>query len=175
MKPEDKEYEMERFISGKTNILVSTTVIEVGVNIPNASVMIIESAERFGLSQLHQLRGRIGRGKYKSYCILMMGNKTTNDSKIRIDTMVKSSDGFVIAEKDLELRGPGDIMGTQQSGVIPLKIANIVEDKATISLIRNYIKELLVSDKDLKKDENKIILETYQHLNKNNNIWDYIS
>jgi len=175
MKPEDKEYEMERFISGKTNILVSTTVIEVGVNIPNASVMIIESAERFGLSQLHQLRGRIGRGKYKSYCILMTGNKTTNDSKIRIDTMVKSSDGFVIAEKDLELRGPGDIMGTQQSGVIPLKIANIVEDKATISLIRNYIKELLVSDKDLKKDENKIILETYQHLNKNNNIWDYIS
>ena len=175
MKPEDKEYEMERFISGKTNILVSTTVIEVGVNIPNASVMIIESAERFGLSQLHQLRGRIGRGKYKSYCILMTGNKTTNDSKIRIDTMVKSSDGFVIAEKDLELRGPGDIMGTQQSGVIPLKIANIVEDKAIISLIRNYIKELLVSDKDLKKDENKIILETYQHLNKNNNIWDYIS
>ena len=175
MKPEDKEYEMERFISGKTNILVSTTVIEVGVNIPNASVMIIESAERFGLSQLHQLRGRIGRGKYKSYCILMTGNKTTNDSKIRIDTMVKSSDGFVIAEKDLELRGPGDIMGTQQSGVIPLKIANIVEDKATISIIRNYIKELLVSDKDLKKDENKIILETYQHLNKNNNIWDYIS
>ena len=129
MKPEDKEYEMERFISGKTNILVSTTVIEVGVNIPNASVMIIESAERFGLSQLHQLRGRIGRGKYKSYCILMTGNKTTNDSKIRIDTMVKSSDGFVIAEKDLELRGPGDIMGTQQSGVIPLKIANIIYDK----------------------------------------------
>ena len=105
----------------------------------------------------------------------MTGNKTTDDSKIRIDTMVKSSDGFVIAEKDLELRGPGDIMGTQQSGVIPLKIANIVEDKATISLIRNYIKELLISDKDLKKDENKIILETYQHLNKNNNIWDYIS
>ena len=175
MKPEDKEYEMERFISGKTNILVSTTVIEVGVNIPNASVMIIESAERFGLSQLHQLRGRIGRGTYKSYCILMTGNKTTNDSKIRIDTMVKSSDGFVIAEKDLELRGPGDIMGTQQSGVIPLKIANIVEDKETISLIRNYIKGLLISDKDLKKDENKIILETYQHLNKNNNIWDYIS
>ena len=175
MKPEDKEYEMERFISGKTNILVSTTVIEVGVNIPNASVMIIESAERFGLSQLHQLRGRIGRGTYKSYCILMTGNKTTNDSKIRIDTMVKSSDGFVIAEKDLELRGPGDIMGTQQSGVIPLKIANIVEDKETISLIRNYIKELLISDKDLKKDENRIILETYQHLNKNNNIWDYIS
>ena len=175
MKPEDKEYEMERFISGKTNILVSTTVIEVGVNIPNASVMIIESAERFGLSQLHQLRGRIGRGKYKSYCILMTGNKTTNDSKIRIDTMVKSSDGFVIAEKDLELRGPGDIMGTQQSGIIPLKIADIIEDKETISLIRNHIKELLISDKDLKKNENKIILETYQHLNKNNNIWDYIS
>ena len=175
MRAEDKDYEMERFISGKTNILVSTTVIEVGVNIPNASVMIIESAERFGLSQLHQLRGRIGRGSYKSYCILMSGNKITNDSKIRIKTMVESSDGFVIAEKDLELRGPGDIMGTQQSGVIPLKIANIVDDKEIISLIRDHIKELLISDKDLKKNENKIILETYQHLNKNNNIWDYIS
>ena len=175
MKPEDKDYEMERFISGKTNILVSTTVIEVGVNIPNASVMIIESAERFGLSQLHQLRGRIGRGSHKSYCILMTGNKTTSDSKIRIDTMVNSSNGFVIAEKDLELRGPGNIMGTQQSGIIPLKIANIIEDKEMMGIIRNYVKNILLTDKNFEKKENKIILETYKHLNKNNNIWNYIS
>ena len=175
MKAQDKEYEMERFISGKTNILISTTVIEVGVDIPNASVMIIESAERFGLSQLHQLRGRVGRGEHKSYCILMTGNKTTNDSKARIDTMVKSNDGFVIAEKDLELRGPGNIMGTQQSGIVPLKIASLIEDKAMISTIREYVKRVLSTDKDISKSKNRIILETYKHLNKNNDIWNYIS
>ena len=175
MKAQDKEYEMERFISGKTNILISTTVIEVGVDIPNASVMIIESAERFGLSQLHQLRGRVGRGEHKSYCILMTGNKTTNDSKARIDTMVKSNDGFVIAEKDLELRGPGNIMGTQQSGIVPLKIASLIEDKAMISTIREYVKKILSTDKNMSKSKNRIILETYKHLNKNNDIWNYIS
>ena len=175
MKAQDKDYEMERFISGKTNILVSTTVIEVGVDIPNASVMIIESAERFGLSQLHQLRGRVGRGEHKSYCILMSGNKTTNDSKVRIDTMVKSNDGFVIAEKDLELRGPGNIMGTQQSGIIPLKIASLIEDKVMISTIREYVKRVLSADKNISKSKNRIILETYKHLNKNNDIWNYIS
>ena len=175
MKSQDKDYEMERFISGKTNILVSTTVIEVGVDIPNASVMIIESAERFGLSQLHQLRGRVGRGEHKSYCILMTGNKTTNDSKARIDTMVNSNDGFIIAEKDLELRGPGNIMGTQQSGIVPLKIASLIEDKAMISTIREYVKRVLSTDKDISKSKNRIILETYKHLNKNNDIWNYIS
>ena len=175
MKAQDKEYEMERFISGKTNILVSTTVIEVGVDIPNASVMIIESAERFGLSQLHQLRGRVGRGEHKSYCILMTGNKTTNDSKNRIDTMVKSNDGFVIAEKDLELRGPGNIMGTQQSGIVSLKIASLIEDKVMISTIREYVKRILSKDKNISKIKNRIILETYKHLNKNNDIWNYIS
>ena len=175
MKSQDKDYEMERFISGKTNILVSTTVIEVGVDIPNASVMIIESAERFGLSQLHQLRGRVGRGEHKSYCILMTGNKTTNDSKARIDTMVKSNDGFIIAEKDLELRGPGNIMGTQQSGIVPLKIASLIEDKVMISTIREYVKRILSTDKDISKSKNRIILETYKHLNKNNDIWNYIS
>ena len=175
MKPEDKDYEMERFISGTTNILVSTTVIEVGVDIPNASVMIIESAERFGLSQLHQLRGRVGRGTHKSYCILMSGNKTTNDSKIRINTMVKSNDGFEIAEKDLEIRGPGNLMGTQQSGIIPLKIANLVSDKNMISTIRDYVKKILATDQNLTKKENTTILNTYKHLNKNNNIWNYIS
>ena len=175
MKSQDKDYEMERFISGKTNILVSTTVIEVGVDIPNASVMIIESAERFGLSQLHQLRGRVGRGEHKSYCILMTGNKTTNDSKARIDTMVKSNDGFIIAEKDLELRGPGNIMGTQQSGIVPLKIASLIEDKVMISTIREYVKRVLSADKNISKSKNRIILETYKHLNKNNDIWNYIS
>jgi len=175
MKPEDKEYEMQRFIAGATNILVSTTVIEVGVDIPNASVMIIESAERFGLSQLHQLRGRVGRGTHKSYCILMSGNKTTNDSKIRINTMVKSNDGFEIAEKDLEIRGPGNLMGTQQSGIIPLKIVNLVSDKNMIGTIRDYVKEILANDKNLTKKENTVILNTYKHLNKNNDIWNYIS
>ncbi len=175
MKPEDKDYEMQRFISGLTNILVSTTVIEVGVDVPNASVMIIESAERFGLSQLHQLRGRVGRGTHKSYCILMSGNKTTNDSKVRINTMVKSNDGFEIAEKDLEIRGPGNLMGTQQSGIIPLKIVNLVTDKNMISSIRNYVKEILASDQNLTKKQNAVILNTYKHLNRNNDIWNYIS
>ena len=175
MKPEDKDYEMQRFISGTTDILVSTTVIEVGVDIPNASVMIIESAERFGLSQLHQLRGRVGRGTHESYCILMSGNKTTNDSKIRINTMVKSNDGFEIAEKDLEIRGPGNLMGTQQSGIIPLKIVNLVSDKNMISTIRDYVKKILTTDQNLTKKENIIILNTYKHLNKNNDIWNYIS
>jgi len=175
MKPEDKDYEMQRFISGTTDILVSTTVIEVGVDIPNASVMIIESAERFGLSQLHQLRGRVGRGTHESYCILMSGNKTTNDSKIRINTMVKSNDGFEIAEKDLEIRGPGNLMGTQQSGIIPLKIVNLVSDKNMISTIRDYVKKILTTDQNLTKKENTIILNTYKHLNKNNDIWNYIS
>ena len=175
MKPEDKDYEMQRFISGLTNILVSTTVIEVGVDVPNASVMIIESAERFGLSQLHQLRGRVGRGTHKSYCILMSGNKTTNDSKVRINTMVKSNDGFEIAEKDLEIRGPGNLMGTQQSGIIPLKIVNLVNDKNMISSIRNYVKEILASDQNLTKKQNAVILNTYKHLNRNNDIWNYIS
>jgi ATP-dependent DNA helicase RecG len=175
MKSEDKGYEMQRFISGLTNILVSTTVIEVGVDVPNASVMIIESSERFGLSQLHQLRGRVGRGTHKSYCILMSGNKTTNDSKIRINTMVKSNDGFEIAEKDLEIRGPGNLMGTQQSGIIPLKIVNLVNDKNMISSIRNYVKKILASDQNLTKKQNAVILNTYKHLNRNNDIWNYIS
>ena len=175
MKSEDKGYEMQRFISGLTNILVSTTVIEVGVDVPNASVMIIESAERFGLSQLHQLRGRVGRGTHKSYCILMSGNKITNDSKVRINTMVKSNDGFEIAEKDLEIRGPGNLMGTQQSGIIPLKIVNLVNDKNMISSIRNYVKKILASDQNLTKKQNAVILNTYKHLNRNNDIWNYIS
>ncbi|HMR58267.1 MAG TPA: ATP-dependent DNA helicase RecG, partial [Cyclobacteriaceae bacterium] len=128
MKPEAKDYEMARFVKGETKIMVATTVIEVGVDVPNASVMIIESAERFGLSQLHQLRGRVGRGAEQSYCILMTGNKLSADSRIRIDTMVKTNNGFEISETDLKLRGPGDLMGTQQSGALDLLIADLGKD-----------------------------------------------
>ena len=128
MKNDDKEYEMKRFSKGETQIMVATTVIEVGVDVPNASVMIIESSERFGLSQLHQLRGRVGRGNKQSYCILMSGTNISNDSKLRIDTMVKTNNGFEIAEVDLKIRGPGNIMGTQQCGVLNLKIADISKD-----------------------------------------------
>uniref|UniRef100_UPI0037535CD3 ATP-dependent DNA helicase RecG n=1 Tax=Flavobacterium sp. TaxID=239 RepID=UPI0037535CD3 len=138
MKPADKDAEMKRFAEGKTNIMVATTVIEVGVNIPNASVMIVESAERFGLSQLHQLRGRVGRGADQSYCILMTSHKIGADSKTRMETMVATNDGFEIAEVDLKLRGPGDIMGKQQSGVLNLQIADLVRDKDILLLARNY-------------------------------------
>ncbi len=130
----------------ETQIMVATTVIEVGVNVPNASVMIIESAERFGLSQLHQLRGRVGRGAEQSYCILMTSHKLSADSKTRLQTMVRTSDGFEIAEVDLRLRGPGDIMGTQQSGVLNLKIADIIKDKDILQSARVYAKKLLKED-----------------------------
>ncbi|MFZ4679055.1 MAG: ATP-dependent DNA helicase RecG, partial [Flavobacterium sp.] len=143
MKPAEKDAEMKRFAEGKTNIMVATTVIEVGVNIPNASVMIIESAERFGLSQLHQLRGRVGRGAEQSYCILMTSFKLSNDSKIRLETMCKTNDGFEIAEVDLKLRGPGDIMGKQQSGVLQLQIADLVRDRDILLVARNEALKLL--------------------------------
>lgn len=175
MKPADKDYEMQRFIKGETNIMVATTVIEVGVNVPNASVMIIESAERFGLSQLHQLRGRVGRGAEQSYCILMTSHKLSADSKTRLETMVRTSDGFEIAEVDLRLRGPGDIMGTQQSGIMNLKIADIIKDKDILQNARFYAKKTLSSDPTLSYSENKVILNTYQELAKFKNIWNYIS
>src|SRR5690606_4064812 len=166
MKPADRDYEMQRFIKGETNIMVATTVIEVGVNVPNASVMIIESAERFGLSQLHQLRGRVGRGAEQSYCILMTGHKLSDDSKTRLQTMVKTTDGFEIAEVDLRLRGPGDIMGTQQSGVLNLKIADIIKDKDILQNARFYAKKVLSTDPRLSHSKNKAILNTYQELTK---------
>ncbi|GGI57659.1 ATP-dependent DNA helicase RecG [Winogradskyella haliclonae] len=175
MKPADKDYEMQRFVKGETNIMVATTVIEVGVNVPNASVMIIESAERFGLSQLHQLRGRVGRGAEQSYCILMTSHKLSNDSKTRLETMVRSSDGFEIAEVDLKLRGPGDIMGTQQSGVLNLRIADIVKDKDILQQARYYAKQVLKIDPSLALPENNVILETYRQMSKYRNIWNYIS
>lgn len=175
MKPGDKDYEMERFVRGETQIMVATTVIEVGVNVPNASVMIIESAERFGLSQLHQLRGRVGRGAEQSYCILMTGHKLSSDSRTRLETMVSTTDGFEIAEVDLKLRGPGDLMGTQQSGVLNLKIADIVKDNQILKLARFHALQLLKEDPNLELEKNKIVKHTYSQLVKNKNIWNYIS
>jgi ATP-dependent DNA helicase RecG len=175
MKSSDKEFEMQRFLKGETQIMVATTVIEVGVNIPNASVMVIESAERFGLSQLHQLRGRVGRGVDQSYCILMTSFKLTNDAKTRLDTMVNTSDGFEIAEADLRLRGPGDLMGTQQSGVLSLRIADVVKDAKILQRAREEAISVLKNDPNLSKPENKNINNTYQEITKNRAIWANIS
>jgi ATP-dependent DNA helicase RecG len=175
MKPADKEYEMNRFVKGETQIMVATTVIEVGVNVPNASVMIIESSERFGLSQLHQLRGRVGRGSEQSYCILMTGVKLSNDSKTRLETMVRTNDGFEIADVDLKLRGPGDLMGTQQSGVLDMKIADIVKDSDILVLAREMALEILNDDPQLLKPENRPIWETYQNISKSKTMWGNIS
>ncbi|MFP9115407.1 ATP-dependent DNA helicase RecG [Flavobacterium sp. RHBU_3] len=175
MKPADKDSEMARFAAGKTNIMVATTVIEVGVNVPNASVMVIESAERFGLSQLHQLRGRVGRGAEQSYCILMTGQKLSNDSQIRMETMCRTNDGFEIAEVDLKLRGPGDIMGTQQSGVLNLQIADLVKDREILSLARQYAIALLKADPGMNAPENAAMRNAYIEITKKKNIWNYIS
>lgn len=157
MKPADKDFEMMRFVNGETQIMVATTVIEVGVNVPNASMMIIESAERFGLSQLHQLRGRVGRGAEQSFCILMTGDKISPDSRKRMSTMVNSNDGFEISEVDLQLRGPGDILGTQQSGVLELKISNLSKDGQLVGLTREVAKKVLVNDPELKEERNSEI------------------
>ena len=175
MKTDDKDFEMQRFIKVETQIMVATTVIEVGVNIPNASVMIIESAERFGLSQLHQLRGRVGRGADQSYCILMTGDKLSTEAMTRLETMVRTSDGFEIAEVDLKLSGPGDLMGTQQSGLLKLKIADIVKDNAILGRARQYAQKVLKEDPQLEKDHNKILARTYAQLMKHKDIWTYIS
>ncbi|WP_396161607.1 ATP-dependent DNA helicase RecG [Flavobacterium sp.] len=175
MKPADKDEEMRRFSEGKTNIMVATTVIEVGVNVPNASVMVIESAERFGLSQLHQLRGRVGRGAEQSYCILMTSHKLSNDSKIRMETMVRTNDGFEISEVDLKLRGPGDIMGKQQSGVLNLQIADLVKDKDILQLARHHAIKLLKDDAPMEKPEHAKLREAFIELSKKKTIWNYIS
>src|SRR5574343_146171 len=175
MKPADKDEEMKRFVEGKTNIMIATTVIEVGVNVPNASVMVIESAERFGLSQLHQLRGRVGRGAEQSYCILMTSHKLSNDSKIRMETMVRTNDGFEISEVDLKLRGPGDIMGKQQSGVLNLQIADLVRDKEMLQLARHHAIKLLKDDAPMEKPEHAKLREAFIELSKKKTIWNYIS
>ena len=175
MKSEDKEYEMKRFVEGITDIMVATTVIEVGVNVPNASVMIIESAERFGLSQLHQLRGRVGRGSEQSYCILMSGNKISNEGKERLKTMVETSDGFKISEVDLKLRGAGDMMGTKQSGELQFKIAELIKDGNILEYSRKVAITLLEEDEKLEKEENKNILKAYLPFAKQRNNWSRIS
>ena len=175
MKPKDKEYEMQQFVAGKTQILVATTVIEVGVDVANASVMIIESAEKFGLSQLHQLRGRVGRGSDQSYCILMASHKLTNDAKTRLNTMVETTDGFKIAEVDLRLRGPGNLMGTQQSGVLNLKIADIIRDSDVLKMARYAAQDLLSEDPNLELPNNKNILQTYLEIERRTGAWANIS
>ena len=174
MKAEDKAYEMERFVSGKTQIMVATTVIEVGVNVPNASIMIIESAERFGLSQLHQLRGRVGRGASKSYCVLMTGNKLGQDAQTRIQTMVRTQDGFELAEVDLSLRGPGDLMGTQQSGVLPFLIANLKKDGDVLKAVRYAVDEILLIDSALSQEQHRVLHSALALTQQGKSIWKYI-
>ncbi|RED98965.1 ATP-dependent DNA helicase RecG [Marinoscillum furvescens] len=175
MKAEDKEWEMQRFVRGETKIMVATTVIEVGVNVPNASIMVIENAERFGLSQLHQLRGRVGRGAEQSYCILMTGNKLTTEGKARVQTMVESIDGFKIAEVDLKLRGPGDLMGTQQSGLTELMISDLSKDTEILKLARSLASELLAKDPELKAPENQVVRTQVNAQRKSNVNWSRIS
>lgn len=175
MKPADKDYEMDRFVRGETQIMVATTVIEVGVNVPNASVMVIESSERFGLSQLHQLRGRVGRGADQSYCILLTSFELSSDAKTRLKTMVETSDGFKIAEVDLKLRGPGNIMGTQQSGVLNLKIADVVKDSPILFQARQAAIKLLNDDPSLSSKENSLVLKRLTQLQRTSGIWSKIS
>lgn len=174
MKAKDKDFEMQRFVKGETQIMVATTVIEVGVNIPNASVMIIENAERFGLSQLHQLRGRVGRGAEQSFCILMTTHKLSYDGKIRIDTMVKTNNGFEISEIDLKLRGPGNIEGTQQSGVLDLKVADLVTDQQLLMQARKCVEDIFAKDPELALPENQILHLAFQAKNAGLS-WDKIS
>lgn len=174
MKAEDKEYEMQRFIKGETHIMVATTVIEVGVNVPNASVMIIESAERFGLAQLHQLRGRVGRGAEKSYCVLMTGAELSKEAKKRMETMVRTTDGFEIAEVDLQLRGPGDLLGTQQSGVLDLKIADLSKDGQIVVMARDAARMLTEDDPELVKPEHQALRERVLVLLKSRPNWSTI-
>ena len=175
MPAKDKDYEMERFINKQTQIMVATTVIEVGVNVPNASVMVIESAERFGLSQLHQLRGRVGRGNDQSYCILMSSHKLSTEAKTRLETMTATTDGFDIAEVDLKLRGPGDLMGTQQSGVLQLKIADIIKDNQWLKIARSDAQALLLEDPQLETQKNTPLRQTLAKMKAYQNIWNYIS
>lgn len=175
MKPDEKDAAMSYFASGKAEIMVATTVIEVGVNVPNASVMVIESAERFGLSQLHQLRGRVGRGAEQSYCILMTSDKLSSDSRTRIKTMTETNDGFKISEVDMKLRGPGDILGTQQSGVVDFKRLDLIEDAAIIKLTKKTIDKILEADPLLARSDNQLIKNYYLRYYQGKNKWSKIS
>ena len=176
MKPADKDAEMQRFASGETHILVATTVIEVGVNVPNASVMVIQNAERFGLSQLHQLRGRVGRGASQSYCILVTKYELSRDTRRRIDIMTETNDGFEIAEADLRFRGPGDLEGTQQSGVaFDLKLANLARDGQIVQLARDTATSVLDEDPMLAQPQNRILVERLKYLKRDEMDWSNIS
>ena len=175
MKPSDKDYEMQRFVRGETQIMVATTVIEVGIDVPNATVMVIESAERFGLSQLHQLRGRVGRGGDQSYCILMTGNELSGDARKRVGGLVSTNDGFQIAEMDLQLRGPGDIQGTQQSGLPDLKLADLTKDEAILKAARQHARDLLERDPSLSTEENRPVARQLKHLFPDKIFWSRIS
>jgi ATP-dependent DNA helicase RecG len=169
-----KQTNMQRFVSGDTQIMVSTTVIEVGVNVPNATVMVVESAERFGLSQLHQLRGRVGRGREKSYCILLTGNDIGNDARERMKVMTSTNDGFLIAEKDLELRGPGDIEGTRQSGELNFRLASIVKDRSILETAKNIAMKILEEDPDLLSAKN-LHLKNFLSSQNGKTVWSRIS
>jgi ATP-dependent DNA helicase RecG len=162
-KPADKEFEMQRFIKGETQIMIATTVIEVGVNVPNATIMVIENAERFGLAQLHQLRGRVGRGGGEAFCILMTGFKLSEEGKFRMQTMCATTDGFKISEADLKLRGPGSIEGTQQSGIIGLKLADIVKDANILNAARDVAINIIEEDPKLEKPENQVLNKYLQN------------
>jgi ATP-dependent DNA helicase RecG len=175
MKPKDKDFEMARFVKAETKIMVATTVIEVGVNVPNASVMIVENAERFGLSQLHQLRGRVGRGAEQSYCILITDYKISKETKLRLETMCRTNDGFEIAEVDLQLRGPGDISGTQQSGLMDLLIANLAQDGEILKAARISAEAILNTDPDLESPENAPIKKHLSNMRKEETNWSRIS
>ena len=176
MKPQDKEVEMQKFIKGETQILVATTVIEVGVNVPNASVMVIQNAERFGLSQLHQLRGRVGRGADQSYCVLVTKYELSRDTRRRIDIMTETNDGFEIAEADLRFRGPGDLEGTQQSGMaFDLKLANLARDGQIVQLARDTATWILDNDPQLSHPDNAILLQRLRHLKRDEMDWSNIS
>jgi ATP-dependent DNA helicase RecG len=174
MRPADKDYEMQRFVKHETQIMIATTVIEVGVNVPNASVMVIENAERFGLAQLHQLRGRVGRGADQSFCILMTGNKLSNESKQRITVMCQTNDGFVIAEEDLKLRGPGDLEGTRQSGMLNLKLADLALDGNVLEAARKTAQQIIETDETLSQPQHQPLLKYLQE-NSKDKVWAKIS
>ncbi len=175
MHPDDKELEMQNFVAGRTNIMIATTVIEVGVNVPNASVMVIENVERFGLAQLHQLRGRVGRGSDEAFCFLMSSGKLSNEAKERIQAMVSTQDGFKIAQKDLEMRGPGNVAGTQQSGIINFRIAELSEDGRIVELVHKVVRKVLKDDPNLIDEKNRRLLTFIQNNGRKFQLWSNIS
>jgi len=176
LKAKEKEFQMQKFVRGETQIMVATTVIEVGVNVPNASVMVIESAQRFGLSQLHQLRGRVGRGAEQSFCILLTGFKLATETRKRMEIMVRTNDGFEISEADLKLRGPGDMEGTQQSGLpFDLKIANLAQDGKMLEIARRVALEILDEDPQLLENENRVLSNQLKKMKTNTLNWGSIS